>query len=264
MVRLSRDKQIRQQVLPQLQITRARDPAQVRMAVSDPNHAAVGDYLHAYAYVASREASGLVVQMLNDLMGHFGMPPQQALPTVQRIFEATPVCPLRGTFEWTDANPCGFWTSSAWHESSVVDVKEVPGEYRFPFLDWLHGATVEFALTGTTLSADIALQIRRGPAESPLQSPLTSVEAEDKAKSPTESSEAAEGSSQISAGDQVVVNVDRAALRIGTRAHTEFPRDTTLTVIEVRGDWIGVWGLRQGNAMRGWIHRRELARQQSR
>jgi hypothetical protein len=257
----SRDTKIREQVLSQLQITRATDPAQVRLAISDPNRAAVSDYLHAYAYLASREASGLVVQMLNDLMGHFAMPPQQGLPTVQRIFEATPICPLKGTFEWTEAKPCGFWTSSAWHETSFVDVKKVPGEYRFPFLNWLRGATVEFALTGTTLSADIGLQIKQGPAESPLQSPLTSMEAEDNAQSPTESVAAAEGSSQISPGDQVVVKTDRASLRIGTRTETEFPRDTTLTVVEVRGDWIGVWGFPQRKAVRGWIHRREVARQ---
>ena len=257
----SRDQQIRERVLPQLQTTRATDPAQVRLAIMDPNRAAVGDYLHAYAYLASREASGLVVQMLNDLTGHFALTPQQGLPTAQRIFEATPVCPLKGTLKWTEAKPCGFWTSSAWQESSPVDVKKVPSDYRFPFLNWLRGANVECALTGTTLSADVRLEVMQRSAGSPAQGPLRKVDAEDSAKVSAGTLATAEASSPIAPGDQVVVTTDRASLRIGTRTEMELPRDTTLSVIDVRGNWIGVWGLRQGKAVRGWIHRRELARQ---
>jgi hypothetical protein len=254
----ARDKQIRQQVRPQLQTAHARNPAQVRLTLSDPNRAAVGPYLHAYAYLASRQASGLASQMLNDVTGHFGMPPQQGLATVQRIFDAAPVCPLKGSFNWTEAEPCGFWTSSAWHELSICELREVPDEYRFPFLDWLRGATVEFALTDTTLSADVALHEKRESAGSAPE--LLLPMANDEGHAPVRSAEADEAGVPISPGDQVVIRVDRASLRIGTHVEMEFPRDTTLTVIEVRGDWIGVWGFPQGQARRGWVHRRDLAR----
>jgi hypothetical protein len=254
----ARDRQILQQVRPQLQIAHAHNPAQVRLALSDPNRAAVGPYLHAYAYLASRQASGLAAQMLNDVTGHFGMPPQQGLATVQRIFDAAPICPLKGSFTWTQAEPCGFWTSSAWHELSTWELREVPDEYRFPFLDWLRGATVEFALTDTTLSADVALQEKRESAGAAPEHLLTTADAEGHA--PVRSAEADNADVPISPGDQVVIRVDRASLRIGTQVEMEFPRDTTLTVIEVRGDWIGVWGFPQGQARRGWVHRRELAR----
>ncbi len=254
----ARDRQIRQQVRPQLQTAHAGNPAQVRLALSDPNRSAVGPYLHAYAYLSSRQASGLAAQMLNDLTGHFGMPSQQGLAAVQRIFDATPVCPLEGSFRWTEAEPCGFWTSSAWRELSVCELREVPAEYRFPFLEWLRGATVEFALTGTTLSADVALQVQRDSAGLAPANPLTT--ADNGGQPPVRPADANDAGVPISPGDQVVVNVDRASLRIGTHVEMEFPRDTTLTVIEVRGDWVGVLGFPQGKARRGWVHRRELAR----
>ena len=254
----ARDRQIRQQVRPQLQTAHAGNPAQVRLALSDPNRSAVGPYLHAYAYLSSRQASGLAAQMLNDLTGHFGMPSQQGLAAVQRIFDATPVCPLEGSFRWTEAEPCGFWTSSAWRELSVCELREVPAEYRFPFLEWLRGATVEFALTGTTLSADVALQVQRDSAGLAPANLLTT--ADNGGQPPVRPADANDAGVPISPGDQVVVNVDRASLRIGTHVEMEFPRDTTLTVIEVRGDWVGVWGFPPGKARRGWVHRRELAR----
>ncbi|MHB8952991.1 MAG: hypothetical protein ACYC4U_08405 [Pirellulaceae bacterium] len=254
----ARDKQIRQQVRPQLQTTHARNPAQVRLALSDPNRASVGPYLHAYAYLASRQASGLATQMLNDLTGHFGMSPQQGLETVHWIFDAAPVCPLKGSFKWTEAEPCGFWTSSAWHELSVFELQEVPSEYRFPFLDWLRGATVEFALTGTTLSADVALQVKQESAGLAPANPLTT--ADNGGHPPVRPADVNDASEPLSPGDQVVVSVDHASLRIGAHVEMKFPRDTTLTVIEVRGDWVGVLGFPQGMARRGWVHSRELVR----
>jgi hypothetical protein len=241
-----------------LQTAHAGNPAQVRLALSDPNRAAVGPYLHAYAYLASRQASGLAAQMLNDLTAHFGMPPQQGLAAVQRIFEAAPVCPLKGSFKWTETEPCGFWTSSAWHELSVGELREVPAEYRFPFLDWLRGATVEFALTGTTLHADVALQVKRESVGLAPAKPLAT--AGNGGHPPARPAYVNGANVPISPGDQVIVHVDRASLRIGTHVEMEFPRDTALTVLEVRGDWVGVWGFPQGKARRGWVHRRELVR----
>ncbi len=158
------DPQIRQQVLPDLRTVSAPQPAQVRLTLADANQAEVGNYLHASAYLAARTASGLTAQTLNDLAGHFGMPPQQAPLLMQRIFEATPACPLQGTFTWRPATSGGCWASSAWHEPSIFELKEVPAGYRFPFLDWLRGATVEFSLTDATLAADVTLTVRNEPA----------------------------------------------------------------------------------------------------
>ena len=258
-----RDRQIRQQVLPDLRTVTAPQPAQVRLTLADANQAEVGNYLHASAYLAARAASGLTAQTLNDLAGHFGMPPQQAPMLMQRIFEATPACPLQGTFAWRPATSGGCWASSAWHEPSIFELKEVPAGYRFPFLDWLRGATVEFSLTDATLAADVTLTVRNEPAGRSVPVSVENDVADDGAQPQADMGTTAGDELSIAPGDPLIVNVDRAAMQIGTRTVMELPRHTSLVAIEVRGDWVGVWGFRDGQAARGWIHRRDVLPQRS-
>ena len=53
------------------------------------------------------------------------------------------------------------WTSSAWRETNLALVKELPPEYRFPFLNWLKNVELNFNLTSTSLNSEIVLDVAK-------------------------------------------------------------------------------------------------------
>ena len=256
---------VRKNVLPRLRLIGDAQRAQIRFAVPDPNQAQAADYLHAFAYVESRKASAQVAQLLNELSTQLNVDPQLAPLAVERIFEAKPVCPLQGDFQLQETDGRKYWTSTAWNEASCYEMQQVPRDYRFPFLDWMRGATVDFALAGTTLHADVRLDVKpaNGPSRSlrdnaPVMAGRES--ADGKNAEVTTVKTPPSDDQPFAAGDQVVVTAERGRLLVGTEQRLTFPRHAQLVVIEVRGNWIGVWGFQQGKAVRGWMHRQDLAR----
>ncbi len=253
-----RDPKIRQHVLANLRTTRSAEPAQVRLVIPDPNQARVAGYLHAFAYAESRKMSAQNAQLLNDLHSQLGLPPAASLLAAERIFEAIPVCPLGGRYEVTTSDGAEFWKSSAWNEPSCYQLENAPPDYRFPFLDWLRGAKVLFALSANTLKADVELDVhrvaRRAESEAAMVREAYRVDPDaaggGRAVRPI--------TTPIKAGDLVEVTAEQTKLRVGRQTIARLSPGMSLMVVEVRGDWIGVWGFQRDKAVRGWIAREEL------
>ena len=69
------------------------------------------------------------------------------------------VCPLGGKYAVDARNPA-IWRSTAWTDGGTVDIKAVPKDYRFEFLDWFGGIELDFALKGQTLSTHVEMVLR--------------------------------------------------------------------------------------------------------
>jgi hypothetical protein len=254
----ARDEQLRTKVADQLHLQRDRPHAQISLSVVDPDQTQVADYLHAYAFSESRQASAMNAQMLNYLPQQLGLPPAQSRRLTREILGATPACPLFGEYRLTGAEPTQVWRSTAWRESSLHDVHRVPDDYRFPFLHWLQGIDIRFVLSQNTLLADVNLKVRSGGMdEAPgaaTQASVINVE------SLQARNDFAKDDSPLASGDPAVVAAPRANLQIGSKTVQQLRRGTRLVVVDVRGDWIGVEVTTSGRTLRGWLKRSELRR----
>ncbi len=253
----ARDSEVRSAVAGRLRFAAQPDAAQIRFALVDPGQTQVARYLHAFAYIESRKASGDNVQMLNELSGQLGIPAERAATVVNDILAAQPVCPLGGQFRLTGAEARRVWRSTCWREGSLYEIERVPDEYRFPFLDWLRGTHIRFVLSQDTLCADVELRVRSGRSEQPAK--FVDLDGDGSAAAPS-SPPADAPDEPLKAGDQVKVIVSHADLRVGRQTLVRLQRGAALTVLDVRGDWVGVERESPSERTRGWIQRQELTR----
>ena len=254
----ARDSEVRSEVSGRLRLAAQPDAAQIRFAVADPEQTQVASYLHAFAYLESRKASGQNVQMLNELPAQLGIPAERAATVVADVFAAKPVCPLGGQFRLTGAETRRVWRSTGWREGSLYEMEHVPDGYRFPFLDWLRGISLRFVLSQDTLRADVELWVRSG--RSVESAKPVNLDADDGATAAPLDPPVGLPSDPLKPGDRVCVTVAKSDLRVGSRTLVRLPRGSALIVLEVRGDWVGVESESESARKRGWITRRELGR----
>lgn len=176
---LSMDSTIGRNALNDLKTENAPRPAQLFMQLRDVATSQVYEYLRAYTYVSSRQASAADAAALSRIAAMLQADPSEVRLSLEQSLGATFKCPAGGTYQLT-GNKGGpqHWTSSAWQKSNLRDETAVPDEYRFPFLTWLRGMSLECSLTRTTLQSrlelDVARQIPNGPASSPVEIVSTS------------------------------------------------------------------------------------------
>lgn len=176
---LSMDSTIGRNALHDLKTENAPRPAQLFMQLRDVATSQVYEYLRAYTYVSSRQASAADAAALSRIAAMLQADPSEVRLSLEQSLGATFKCPAGGNYQLT-GNKGGpqHWTSSAWQKSNLRDETAVPDEYRFPFLTWLRGMSLECSLTRTTLQSrlelDVARQIPNGPASSPVEIVSTS------------------------------------------------------------------------------------------
>jgi hypothetical protein len=242
---------LRERVVGQLNVIEHRDPAQVRLTVVDPEQTEVADYVHAFTYVEARRASAMNARLLNDLPEQLGVAASDSVRLARDVFAAAPACPLGGQYQRIDPDSSNGWRSTAWRHDSLADVDSVPSDYRFPFLNWLRGVEVQFALTQDTLQAHAILNVTAtksamiDPLAGELPSPTMRPE-----KPPT----------PLATGDRVVVVSEDVRLRLGTKTLRQITHGTPLTVLEIRAGWIGVELDTEGQVVRGWVRSHQVRR----
>ncbi len=152
---------IRERILAQTYLKKEARPAQVRLLVADAQRAAVWPYLRAYTYTQARAESASQAGVLNLLTQQLAVDPAEARTLAEDVLRARFVSPVGGSYRLTKGeSDLEHWTGSAWPQASLYQEREVPPEYRFPFLDWLRGLDAEFSLTGDTLKANVTLTVK--------------------------------------------------------------------------------------------------------
>lgn len=159
---LSRDAAIGRDVLNQAKTERVPRPAQLFMQLRDVASSKVYEYLRAYTYVSSRQASADDAAELNRIADRLQADPAHIRHILEHSLGATFKCPAGGIYQLTgNGQRPRYWTSSAWQKPSLRDETAVPEEYQFPFLTWLRGMSLECSLTSTTLQSRLELDVAR-------------------------------------------------------------------------------------------------------
>lgn len=159
---LSMDAEIGRDVLNQANTERVLRPAQLFMQLRDVASSKVYEYLRAYTYVSSRQASAGDAAELNRNADRLQADPADIRSILEDSLGATFKYPAGGTYQLTgngQRHRPQYWTSSAWQKPSLADETAVPDEYRFPFLTWLRGMSLECSLTSTTLRSRLELDV---------------------------------------------------------------------------------------------------------
>jgi hypothetical protein len=152
---------VRERILAQTHLEVEAHPAQVRLLVADAQSAAVWPYLRAYTYTQARAESASQAGVLNLLNQQLAVHPAESRTLAEDILRARFVSPIGGDYRLTKSESgLEHWVGSAWPRASLYQEREVPPEYRFPFLNWLRGLEAEFSLTGDTLKANVALTVK--------------------------------------------------------------------------------------------------------
>ncbi len=167
---LSMDSAIGRNALNQVKTENAPRPAQLFMQLRDVASSQVYEYLRAYTYVTSRQASAADAAALNRIAVMLQADPEEIRLSLEQSLGATFKCPAGGTYQLTgNGERPHYWTSSAWQKPSVTDETAVPDDYQFPFLTWLRGMSLECSLTSTTLQSRLELDVtHKSPMEQEL------------------------------------------------------------------------------------------------
>lgn len=157
---LSRNPELRRNVLQSVELQPARRPAQLFMQLRDVSSARVFPYVRAYTYMTSRRAGAADAALLNRLSASLQLPPEQVRGALQTALGAELRCPVGGTWELCRSpHNADWWQSSGWDQPSYRLETKVPEDYQFPFLSWLHSLELECSLTRTTLLSRLELEV---------------------------------------------------------------------------------------------------------
>ena len=170
---LSMDSTIGRNALNDLRTENAPRPAQLFMQLRDVASSQVYEYLRAYTYVSSRQASAADAAALNRIADMLQADPSEIRLSLERSLGATFKCPAGGIYQLTgNGEGRQSWISSGWQKPNLLDETAVPDEYRFPFLTWLRGMSLECSLTRTTLQSRLELDVARPTPNEPASSPV--------------------------------------------------------------------------------------------
>ena len=156
----SHDKDILEEVTPQLRLEPADRPAQLRFRLGDLAASDLGTAIQALCYMHARRISALNAGQMHQVMDQFQLEPEEARRAAEELLGGRMVCPLNGEYELTKSKGAPpRWKSTAWQHNSVYQQEQVPRGYCHPFLDWLRGARMELTLDRTTLSTHVELDV---------------------------------------------------------------------------------------------------------
>ena len=135
-------------------------PTQIHLHAGGIEQAAIAPYLHAYSYCIARQQSAANAVWLTRWTNGLRAKPEDFRNSLEKAINGKLKCPLGGEFILQNKPPStSHWTSTAWNESSLKKVNDVPSEYRFPFLSWLKNVDLDFNLKASSLSSEIVLDV---------------------------------------------------------------------------------------------------------
>ncbi|WP_425399762.1 hypothetical protein [Aeoliella sp.] len=148
----------------QLAMVEAQRPAQAWLWLRDLVGTQYEQVATAFAYARTRDTSASGSRFMNSLTRQLHIEPSAAQGMANDLVGGEFVCPLGGTYVLAEV-PGGIqaWTSTAAAPNNQFLLTEVPGDYRFPLLEWFRGMKAELlrANDSLTLSAGVLISAGR-------------------------------------------------------------------------------------------------------
>lgn len=161
----------------QLAMIEAQRPAQAWLALNDLVGTQYEQVATSFAYARTRDTSASGSRFMNSLTRQLHLDPNVAQGMANDLVGGEFVCPLGGTYVLAEV-PGGIqaWTSTAAAPNNQFLLTEVPGDYRFPLLEWFRGMRADLlrANDALTLSAEVLISAERpAPGAEPQPVPET-------------------------------------------------------------------------------------------
>lgn len=166
---LSFQRQVLEDVAPQLRTETDEVAAQVRLRVADLSQAQAAAGMNALSFVRARETSLGNARLMHVFSEQFRTPRRDALRMVQQLLDTQLVCTLGGEYQLqAEADSLPYWTSTAWKDA---DLKT----YQAPILAWLIAADAAVVMEENKLIARAEVDMRRRKEEAQLELPLFNI-----------------------------------------------------------------------------------------
>jgi hypothetical protein len=144
------------EVVPQLRFQPAQRPAQVRLRVDDVSQARITPALNDLGYARTRETSLGNIRLLHALDQQLHVPPRACKEAAEFLSDAKLICPLGGEYVLREgAGGAPRWNSTALGQIEPGGVLKVhaPQGYQSPPLSWFRGLSLDATMTEKTISA---------------------------------------------------------------------------------------------------------------
>ncbi len=169
---LSFQRELLEEVTPQIRIVEAARPAQVRLHVGDLTKAKLSEYVNAQAYLRARKTSASNTTFLHNLSMQFQLPREDCLAVAQNLLDAKLICPLGGSYKLKDLdNGLRAWSSTSVAAKGKKLEFNLPAGYLPPPMNWFRGLDLEFAMYENSLSALATIEVERKSPIAPFAEP---------------------------------------------------------------------------------------------
>jgi hypothetical protein len=192
---LSFDRSILENCMLHLRPIPAKDPAQVRLKISDLENSKVSTWVNTVWYRRGLEASRGNALLLDTIQSQFKVAPEQAKLVAERFIDAKLQCPLGGEYRLPDQPnqtnsaasqaSLSFWSSTAWPSANAggssiprtlgLDTNPSaafpPQEYRAPWLGWLRGVNAHLTQLPQQLILVGEIRLQKLPPKEPVAAP---------------------------------------------------------------------------------------------
>ena len=157
-------REVLEQVTPQLRFVQAERPAQIRLKVGDVSNATITPKLNDLAYARTRETSLGNLRFLHALGQQLHVPAGKRLETAEFLLDAKMICPLGGKYV-VQQNGVEHWTSTSLEAGPVGGFANVqaPAGYQTPPLNWFRGLDLEATMTEKSVSAHAEIIMQMPP-----------------------------------------------------------------------------------------------------
>lgn len=160
-------------VTPNLRVTEAEIPAQIRIHIGDLHDAKVAPLVNRLYYDRAVTASSGTVRYLHMLNQQFHVPLRDCFNTAQDILNAELRCTVGGEYELRqEAGEDLYWRSTGWREKNDA----MPDDFVAPLVDWFRGLDGHLTKQNGRLlvhfEVDLARKVVEKPAAPELPLPL--------------------------------------------------------------------------------------------
>jgi hypothetical protein len=149
-------REILEEIAPQLRFEQAKRPAQVRLRVDDVSQARITPALNDLGYARTRETLLGNLRLLHALDQQLHVPPSACKEAAEFLLDAKLICPLGGEYVLrNDKSELPYWTSTALVPTEPGGLLRIraPQGYQTPPLSWFRGLDLDATMTEKTISA---------------------------------------------------------------------------------------------------------------
>jgi len=149
-------RELLEEVAPQLQYQQAQRPAQVRVRIEDLSTARITPALNDLGYARTRETSLNNLRLLHALDQQLHVPPAACLEAAEFLLDAKLICPLGGQYVLQKDKVGQLrWTSTALGAAPLGGLQKVhaPEGYQAAPLQWFRGLNLDAVMTDKHVSA---------------------------------------------------------------------------------------------------------------